>query len=127
LEKRKNYLSKPVAELELSVRAANCLAAADIVTNKRPCYKSEQEMLKYRNFGRKSLNEIKAILNGMGLSFGMILDEDGESVKFRKPDTASESLKQPEADLEEDLEDDLADDNINDDDTEDDDIESEEQ
>ena len=127
LEKRKNYLSKPVAELELSVRAANCLAAADIVTIKDLVTKSEQEMLKYRNFGRKSLNEIKAILNGMGLAFGMILDEDGESVKFRKADTASESLKQSEKDLEDDLaDDDIDDDGIKDDDIEDDDIESEE-
>jgi DNA-directed RNA polymerase subunit alpha len=119
LEKRKNYLSKPVAELELSVRAANCLAAANIVTIKDLVTKSEPEMLKYRNFGRKSLNEIKAILNGMGLSFGMILDEDGESVKFRKPDTANESLRQSEEDL--------ADDDIDDnDDIDDDDIESEE-
>ncbi len=117
LEKRKIYLSKPVAELELSVRAANCLAAANIVTIKDLVTKTEQEMLKYRNFGRKSLNEIKAILSGMGLSFGMVLDEDGESVKFRKLDTASEITDQSEEDL--------TDDDI-DEEIEDDDIESEE-
>lgn len=87
LERRKNYLNKPVAELELSVRAANCLAAADIVTIRDLVTKSEQEMLKYRNFGRKSLNEIKAILNDMGLFFGMALDDNGfkESAILKEP------------------------------------------
>jgi len=117
LEKRKNYLSKPVAELELSVRAANCLAAANIITIKDLVTKTEPEMLKFRNFGRKSLNEIKAILNGMGLSFGMVLDENGESVKPKKLDTANEVTDQ--------LKENLTDDEI-DDELEDDDIESEE-
>ncbi len=75
-EKRKKYLSKPVAELELSVRSANCLEAAKIITIKDLVTKTEQEMLKYRNFGRKSLNEIKTILVEMGLSFGMMLDDE---------------------------------------------------
>ncbi len=78
-ERRKTYLSKPVAELELSVRSANCLEAANIVTIRDLVTKTEPEMLKYRNFGRKSLNEIKTILAEMGLSFGMILD--GETVR----------------------------------------------
>merc|ERR1711900_143918 len=56
---RDKYLSKPVAELELSVRSANCLEAAKITTIRDLVIKSEQEMLKFRNFGRKSLNEIK--------------------------------------------------------------------
>jgi DNA-directed RNA polymerase subunit alpha len=77
-EKRKAYLSKPVAELELSVRSANCLEAADIVTIRDLVTKTEPEMLKYRNFGRKSLNEIKTILAEMGLSFGMALDGETE-------------------------------------------------
>jgi DNA-directed RNA polymerase subunit alpha len=80
-EKRKAYLAKPVAELELSVRSANCLEAANIVTIKDLVTKTEQEMLKYRNFGRKSLNEIKTILADMGLSFGMVLDNDNEEVE----------------------------------------------
>ena len=80
-EKRRAYLSKPVAELELSVRSANCLEAANIITIKDLVTKSEAEMLKYRNFGRKSLNEIKAILDGMGLAFGMILDDDDSIVE----------------------------------------------
>lgn len=75
-ERRSAYLSKPVAELELSVRSANCLEAANIITIKDLVTKTEQEMLKYRNFGRKSLNEIKTILNEMGLSFGMVLDDE---------------------------------------------------
>jgi DNA-directed RNA polymerase subunit alpha len=95
IEKRKGYLSKPVAELELSVRAANCLAAADIVTIKDLVTKSEPEMLKYRNFGRKSLNEIKAILVDMGLSFGMMLDDD-DSIRIGrvKIESADDGNKQ---------------------------------
>ena len=76
-EKRKAYLMKPVAELELSVRSANCLEAAEIITIRDLVTKTEPEMLKYRNFGRKSLNEIKTILAEMGLVFGMVL-ESGE-------------------------------------------------
>ncbi len=75
-EKRKAYLMKPVAELELSVRSANCLEAAEIITIRDLVSKSEQDMLKYRNFGRKSLNEIKSILAEMGLIFGMVLESD---------------------------------------------------
>jgi len=76
MEQRKAHLSKPVAELELSVRSANCLEAADILTIKDLISRSEAEMLKFRNFGRKSLNEIKTLLSDMGLSFGMLLDSD---------------------------------------------------
>ena len=76
MEMRKAYLSKPVAELELSVRSANCLEAANIITIKDLVTRSEAEMLKFRNFGRKSLNEIKTILDEMGLFFGMLLDGD---------------------------------------------------
>ncbi|MDE0184859.1 MAG: DNA-directed RNA polymerase subunit alpha [Candidatus Poribacteria bacterium] len=75
---RDKFLSKPVAELELSVRSANCLEAAKIVTIRDLVQKTEQEMLKFRNFGRKSLNEIKDILAGMGLSLGMILNDANE-------------------------------------------------
>lgn len=84
-EKRKAYLSKPVAELELSVRSANCLEAANIITIRDLVTKTEAEMLKYRNFGRKSLNEIKTILAEMGLSFGMVLnDETGQELEEPK-------------------------------------------
>ena len=78
---REKYLSKPVAELELSVRSANCLEAAQITTIRSLVVMTEQEMLKFRNFGRKSLNEIKDILATMGLSLGMTLDDDGQQVE----------------------------------------------
>lgn len=67
-------LFKTVDELELSVRSANCLKNADIKYIGEMVQKSEQEMLKTKNFGRKSLNEIKEILRGMGLDFGMKLE-----------------------------------------------------
>ena len=69
----KNLL-RPVSELELSVRAANCLKNANIRTISDLVQKSENEMLRTKNFGRKSLNEIKEILNEMGLSLGMHFD-----------------------------------------------------
>lgn len=67
----RNMLNMRVDELELSVRSSNCLRAANIQSLKELVTKSESEMLKYRNFGRKSLNEIGAILDEMELSFGM--------------------------------------------------------
>ncbi len=67
----KNLLSMSVNEIELSVRAANCLNNANITTVGELATKSEPEMLKYRNFGKKSLNEIKAKLEQLGLSLGM--------------------------------------------------------
>jgi DNA-directed RNA polymerase subunit alpha len=67
-------LFKGVDELELSVRSANCLKNADIRYIGDLVQKSETEMLKTKNFGRKSLNEIKEILSEMGLSLGMKLD-----------------------------------------------------
>ncbi len=70
-------LDKSIEELELSVRSYNCLEAAGIKTIRDLVQKSEAEMLKYRNFGRKSLTEIKGILKEMGLNFSMKLDETG--------------------------------------------------
>ncbi|MFV1951232.1 MAG: DNA-directed RNA polymerase subunit alpha [Nitrospinota bacterium] len=69
------YLQKGVDELELSVRSANCLKNADIHTIVDLVQKTEADMLKTRNFGRKSLDEIKEILEGMNLSLGMNLDD----------------------------------------------------
>lgn len=66
-------LSRPVEELELSVRAAHCLKAANIRMIADLVVRSEQEMLQFPNFGKKSLDEIKAILQVMGLSLGMKL------------------------------------------------------
>jgi len=67
-------LLKSIDELELSVRAYNCLKNANIKTISDLVQRTEHEMLKTKNFGRKSLNEIKDILNSMGLSFGMRID-----------------------------------------------------
>jgi DNA-directed RNA polymerase subunit alpha len=68
------YLLKPVDELELSVRSYNCLKSADIKTIADLVQKTDQEMLKTKNFGRKSLSEIKEILTNMGLELGMKID-----------------------------------------------------
>jgi DNA-directed RNA polymerase subunit alpha len=68
-------LFKSVDELELSVRSANCLQNANIRYIGELVQKTEAEMLKTKNFGRKSLNEIKEILQSMGLSLGMTLDQ----------------------------------------------------
>ncbi len=65
-----------VEELELSVRSANCLKSGNIHTIFDLVTKTENEMLKFRNFGRKSLNEIAEILEGMNLSFGMVFPEE---------------------------------------------------
>lgn len=73
-------LNRSVEELELSVRSYNCLKNANIQTIGDLVQRTEAEMLRTKNFGRKSLNEIKEILNGLGLSFGMKLDADGRLV-----------------------------------------------
>ena len=73
-------LDRSVEELELSVRSYNCLKNANITTIRELVQKSEQEMLKTKNFGRKSLNEIKEILTAMGLSLGMRFDEKGNPI-----------------------------------------------
>lgn len=67
----RTLLKTRVDELELSVRSSNCLRAANIQTLEDLVRRSESEMLKFRNFGRKSLNELNAILIELGLSFGM--------------------------------------------------------
>ena len=72
--KMKKLLNMSVNEIELSVRAANCLNNANIITVGQLAMKSEAEMLKYRNFGKKSLNEIKDKLTGLGLSLGMTFE-----------------------------------------------------
>ena len=74
--KLKKLLNMSVNEIELSVRAANCLNNANITTVGQLAMKSEQEMLKYRNFGKKSLNEIKDKLSALGLSLGMSFEPE---------------------------------------------------
>ena len=74
---RNENLDRSVEELELSVRSYNCLKNANITTIRELVQKTEADMLKTKNFGRKSLNEIKEILATMGLSLGMRFDEKG--------------------------------------------------
>lgn len=79
-----NKLALKISEIELSVRSTNCLAQANIDTIAELVIMPEQEMLKFRNFGKKSLNEIKAKLEEMGLYLGMDLSKYGinrENVK----------------------------------------------
>ncbi len=73
-QKLKKILNMSVNEIELSVRAANCLNNANITTVGQLAMKTEAEMLKYRNFGKKSLNEIKDKLAALGLTLGMKFD-----------------------------------------------------
>src|SRR5919106_1131684 len=73
--RQRKLLNMSVNEIELSVRAANCLNNANITTVGQLAMKTEAEMLKYRNFGKKSLNEIKEKLEALGLSLGMKFDE----------------------------------------------------
>jgi DNA-directed RNA polymerase subunit alpha len=75
----RQLLQMRVDELELSVRSSNCLRAANIVTLEDLVRKTESEMLKYRNFGRKSLTELNGILGELGLHFGMDVE------KYREP------------------------------------------
>lgn len=70
-EELQEKLKTPISELELSVRSANCLREAKILTIGELVEKSPQELLKYRNFGKKSLAEIEELLKGMGLSLGL--------------------------------------------------------
>jgi DNA-directed RNA polymerase subunit alpha len=79
-DSRLEHLDRSVEELELSVRSYNCLKNANIQTIRELVQKTESEMLKTKNFGRKSLNEIKDILAKMGLSLGMKFDEHGRII-----------------------------------------------
>jgi len=85
-ERMHDNLKRSVEELELSVRSYNCLKNADIKTIGELVQKTEAEMLKTKNFGRKSLNEIKEILSEMGLSFGMKLSDEGKPMLPPKGD-----------------------------------------
>jgi len=80
MDKMNEVLNRSVEELELSVRSYNCLKNANIQTIGELVQKSEAEMLRTKNFGRKSLNEIKEILANMGLSLGMRIDQHGRLV-----------------------------------------------
>jgi DNA-directed RNA polymerase subunit alpha len=80
MDKMNEVLNRSVEELELSVRSYNCLKNANIQTIGELVQKSEAEMLRTKNFGRKSLNEIKEILSNMGLALGMRMDAHGRLV-----------------------------------------------
>jgi DNA-directed RNA polymerase subunit alpha len=74
-EEKRKTLERTVSELELSVRAANCLKAAKIKTIADLVQRTDGEMLQYHNFGKKSLQEIKEILGGMGLALGIEVED----------------------------------------------------
>ena len=109
-------LYRSVEELELSVRSANCLQNANIRYIYELVQKTEAEMLKTKNFGRKSLNEIKEILGEMGLSLGMKLDGFVAPAHGAKP--AVEASASAGGDADSDDLDEGADDELDDDDTE---------
>ena len=92
--RRNRYLAKPVSELELSVRASNCLETANIKTIRELVTKEEKDMLEYKNFGRTSLNEIKEQLANMGLNLGMKLD-DLDDAEIGEEDIAQAPLQPP--------------------------------
>jgi DNA-directed RNA polymerase subunit alpha len=73
--KLNDVLLRPVDELELSVRSANCLQNAEIKYIGELVQRTESEMLRTKNFGRKSLNELKKILDELGLAFGMAIEQ----------------------------------------------------
>jgi DNA-directed RNA polymerase subunit alpha len=76
-------LAKPIEELDLSVRSANCLKNANIRTLGDLVQRTEREMLSTKNFGRKSLDEIKDVLSSLGLSFGMSRVPAGRGMDMR--------------------------------------------
>jgi len=82
----KEIISKPITELELSVRSSNCLEAANIKLIGDLVGRTESQMLKYKNFGKKSLTEINAILSNMGLSLGM--DVEARLMRKKKHETS---------------------------------------
>ena len=112
-EKLNDNLFRPVSELELSVRSANCLQNAKISLIGELVQKTESEMLKTKNFGRKSLNEIKAILEEMGLSLGMKLNKFPVVHEMVEGDEENESYEDvfPNESGEEDTLDDYDDEN----------------
>lgn len=77
---RNDLLDRSVDELELSVRSYNCLKNAEVRTIRDLVRRSEEEILSTRNFGKKSLSEIKDLLHGMGLDFGMDFDDQGNPI-----------------------------------------------
>lgn len=102
-EKLNEHLFRPVTDLELSVRSANCLQNAGIRLIGELVQKSDAEMLKTKNFGRKSLNEIKDILETMGLRLGMKISRFPVSPPLDDEDDLEENLDAGYGDAVEDL------------------------
>ncbi|MCX6625468.1 MAG: DNA-directed RNA polymerase subunit alpha [Acidobacteria bacterium] len=98
LNQMNEILNRSVEELELSVRSYNCLKNANIQTIGDLVQKTEAEMLRTKNFGRKSLNEIKEILRNLGLSFGMKFDSQGRLVMPVGGQSATEATGEPDSD-----------------------------
>jgi DNA-directed RNA polymerase subunit alpha len=96
LDKMGEVLNRSVEELELSVRSYNCLKNANIQTIGELVQKTEAEMLRTKNFGRKSLNEIKEILANMGLALGMRIDAHGRLVAPPPGAPGSEGIPEDE-------------------------------
>jgi DNA-directed RNA polymerase subunit alpha len=99
MDRVSDQLNRSVEELELSVRSYNCLKNAGIQTIGELVQKSESEMLRTKNFGRKSLNEIKEILTTMGLGLGMKPDAHGRLVAPPPPAPGSIPEELPEDDF----------------------------
>ncbi|MEX2264672.1 MAG: DNA-directed RNA polymerase subunit alpha [Bryobacteraceae bacterium] len=97
MDKMSEQLNRSVEELELSVRSYNCLKNANIQTIGELIQKTEADMLRTKNFGRKSLNEIKEILSNMGFSLGMKIDSQGRLIA--PPNVPSSGLEGREYDL----------------------------
>ncbi len=99
---RNDQLDRSVDELELSVRSYNCLKNAGIKTIRELVLRSEREMLATKNFGKKSLGEIRDILRGMGLDFGIQFDEQGNPIPGSgQSDSDSDSDSESEDDADE--------------------------
>ncbi len=96
MDRMSEVLNRSVEELELSVRSYNCLKNANIQTIGELIQKTESEMLRTKNFGRKSLNEIKDILTGMGLSLGMKIDAQGRLIPPAGTPSPAETLPEYE-------------------------------
>lgn len=95
-------MTRPVEEMELSVRAANCLKAAEIKTIGELVVRTETEMLAFHNFGKKSLDEIKAILETLGLGFGMNVGASGQQENTEPvevSEVSEEAAPAPEAEI----------------------------
>jgi DNA-directed RNA polymerase subunit alpha len=98
MDRVSDQLNRSVEELELSVRSYNCLKNAGIQTIGELVQKSESEMLRTKNFGRKSLNEIKEILQIMGLALGMKPDAHGRLIAPPPPPPGSIPEEIPDED-----------------------------